>query len=179
MKITGTAPTASEFECPPEDVYTLEFIGHEEQPVRPGFGGNTDIEEYSVRLFFKIVDYDYDPDEDDQDWNGTEIRQFYVWQRFDKKKQEMFSTYLSEKSKANAIFNAILGRPVTEEDELDLRSMEGRRIKATIVENKRGYPEIQSPVRAKSPKAARKERRPVTVPDDRMAADDDEEWPDD
>lgn len=173
MIITGSASTAAEFDCPPQDVYTLELVGHEEQPVKPGYNNDTNIDEYSVRLFFKIVDHPYDPDEDDTDWNGTEIRQFYTWQRYDKAEQKMYSTYLSEKSKAYAIFSALLGRPVTEDDEIDLEAFEGRRVKATIVENKKGWPDIQSPVKARSPK---RRAKPVPAPE---PDDDDEEWPDD
>ena len=173
MKITGTATAATEFECPPEDIYTLELTSYEEQPIKPGFNNDTNIDEYSVRLFFKIVDFPYDPDEDETDWNGTEIRQFYTWQRYDKTEEKMYSTYLSEKSKAFAIFSALLGRPVTPDDTLDLDEWIGRRVKATITENKNGWPDIKSPVKARSPKRAAK---PKPAPEPEF--DDDDEWPD-
>lgn len=150
MRITGEA--SAPIAIPPEDIYTLACLNVEEMDIRPGFGGDTNIEEYSLKIGFEIVDYDIADSEDGTDWSGAYVSGFATWQRYDIAKDKMYSTYLSENSKAHAMFSALEGRKITEDDVIDTAAWIGRRIRATIVENKNGYPAIENPIKTRQVK---------------------------
>lgn len=151
MQITGVA--SAPIAVPDEDIYTLECVSVDEQNIKPGFGNDENIDEYSLKIGFEIVDYDIEDSEDGTDWNGAYVSGFATWQRYDKAKDKMYSTYLSEKSKAHAMFSALEGRKVTEDDEINTSAWIGRRIRGTVVENKNGYPAIENPIKTRQKKA--------------------------
>lgn len=120
MKLTKTQ---TQFDLPPFGVYTLSFRGlisvrefeNKENPEGPP--------DVSMNLRFEI--------EDEGDWKGTEIRAFYPEK-------------LTDGNKTGKLFAAIFGNEGVP-DEFELNDLIGRRFRALIKDNGKGWPAIESP----------------------------------
>lgn len=163
----------NDIECPPIDQYILELKSFTGFATRSGYRNqqpdDTIVESYSD-FYFQIVDYDYDDEEDDRDWNGSEVKPRLVFFREDTKSGNQSETWKDERSNANSILVALLGHKPEEGEDFDLDDFVGKRIRATVEPNKKGWPTIKQgsavPFRQKKKKAA-----PVVEADDVDEAD--------
>lgn len=161
----------ADVECPPEDVYVLELVEIGDFHDKPAFKANPadpDIINTQSRFDFQIVDFDYDEDEDDRDWNGARVSDYYVFfkQYPDGKKTD---TWLNERSNAFAILTALMGHTPEDGEDINLESLIGKRIKATVTPKASGWPKITKPLPFKK---RRKKAEPDPVADDDDAFDD-------
>lgn len=138
--------SSGEFECPPKDTYVLELIEIGEFEDRLAFGSET-VTNTQTRMAFKIVDFEYDPDYDEQDWNGTEVRDYYVFWKYDSAKDKKFDTWCHEKSKTYPMLSALLGHDPEPGEDINLSDLIGRRVKATVEPKESGYPKISNPIK--------------------------------
>lgn len=139
--------------CPQADVYILELVERGEPELRPKFD-DPDKTVRRIKLTFAIRDYDVpeaDPADVDEagqplepaDWNDVEISDFYT-------------LTLGSQSKLLPVVEALAGRKVADDEELDLDGLIGSRMKATVRPKANGYPEIAGPM----PARARRGRAP-------------------
>ena len=144
--------SGGDFECPPKDTYVLELKEIGEFEDRLAIGSDT-ITNTQTRLAFTIVEFDYDEEYDDHDWNGTEVRDYYVFRKTDATKQKTFDTWCHEKSKVYPLLTALLGHEPEAGEDIDLHSLVGRRIKATVEPKESGYPKISNPLKYRQRRA--------------------------
>ncbi len=170
MSMTSLTYTAvdSSVECPPTDQYILELKSFTGFSTRPGYRNqqpDDTIQETYSDFYFQIVDYDHDPDEDDRDWNGFEVKPRLVFFREDTKNDKRSETWKDERSNANSILVALLGHKPEEGEPIELEDFVGKRIRATVEPNAKGWPAVKQgsavSFRQKKRKAA-----PVVEPDD-------------
>lgn len=138
--------SSGEFTCPPKDTYILELTEIGEFQDRLAFDSTT-ITNTQSRLAFKIVEYEYDSEFDEQDWNGTEIRDYYVFFKYDSEKDKKFDTWCHEKSKVYPMLTALMGTEPEPGQDIDLHSLIGKRVKATVEPKASGYPKISNPIK--------------------------------
>jgi hypothetical protein len=146
--------SGGDFECPPKDTYILELIEIGEFEDKPAYGSETVINT-QTRMSFRVVEYD--PYEDEQDWNGTEVRDYYVFWKYDKTKDKKFDTWCHEKSKTYPMLTALLGHEPEAGEDIDLSSLLGKRVKATVEPKESGYPKISNPIKYRQRRAKREE----------------------
>lgn len=138
--------SGGEFVCPPKEQYTLELVAIGEFERRPAFNSETMMNTQS-RLTFSIVDYDYDPEFDEQDWNGVQVSDFYVFFKEDTETGKKFDTWCHPKSNAFPMLAALLGHEPEQGESIDLFSLVGKRVKATVEPKGSGYPKISNPIK--------------------------------
>lgn len=144
--------SGGDFECPPKDTYILELIEIGEFEDKPAYGSETVINT-QTRMSFRVVEYD--PYEDEQDWNGTEVRDYYVFWKYDKTKDKKFDTWCHEKSKTYPMLTALLGHEPEAGEDIDLSSLLGKRVKATVEPKESGYPKISNPIKYRQRRGAK------------------------
>lgn len=138
--------SSGDFTCPPKDTYILELIEVGPFEDRQAFGSET-VTNTQSRLTFKVVDFEYDSEIDDQDWNGTQVSDYYVFFKFDAEKQRRSETWCHEKSKVYPMLTALLGREPEQGEKIELTELLGRRVKATVEPKESGYPKISNPIK--------------------------------
>lgn len=138
--------SGGDFTCPPKETYVLELIAIGEFEDKPAFGSETMINTQS-RFSFQVVEYDYDPDYDEQDWNGVEVRDWYVFFKHDTVKDKTYNTWCHEKSKTYPMLTALLGHEPVPGEKLELSDLVGKRVKATVEPKESGYPKISNPIK--------------------------------
>lgn len=138
--------SGGDFECPPKDTYILELIEFGEFEDRLAFGSET-VTNTQTRIAFKIVDFDYDEEFDEQDWNGTEVRDYYVFWKYDSAKDKKFDTWCHEKSKTFPMLAALIGHEPEAGEDINLSDLVGKRVKATVEPKESGYPKISNPIK--------------------------------
>ena len=148
--------SGGDFECPPKDSYVLELIEIGEFEEKLAFGSDH-IVNTQTRMSFRVVEFDYDSDYDDTDWNGTEVRDYYVFWKYDKTKDKKFDTWCHEKSKTYPMLTALLGHEPEAGEDIDLSSLLGKRVKATVEPKESGYPKISNPIKYRQRRAKREE----------------------
>lgn len=156
MTFTFDFHSAEEFdvECPPRDVYDLVITKVHPMENRPGYKASDDAEETTDtqnRIEFAIENYDYDPATDERDWNGTIVSDFYTWGRLYHNSGRTSQVWKADgtrgqQSKSNALLVAVLGEAWHPGMSFDPMEWEGKRIRATIEKNKRGYPKVVNPM---------------------------------
>lgn len=155
---------SDEILCPPESVYTFVVEEVTDPFEKPGFNdGDIDIQvNYTVRL----QGYKYDPeDEDDYDWNGLKSTVFMVVGRIYKGKDTPSAVWKSThaKAKSTPFFKATIPElPWADEaamktEPLDIAKPIGRKFRALVTPNKKGYPSLSNfmPVASKPARPAR------------------------
>ena len=167
-------------ECPPEDIYTF-LISDVDNPVeRAGFNdGDTDIQ---VTVHCLLEGYEYDEDDpDDFDWNGTLVKTFvkigaiYAKERERAEKADEAPrpspVWKSERSSAYPFMQAVF--PEWDFSKEGLRSralpiddMIGRRFRASLAPNKKGYASLSNYIKAKAKTARPKLVKPVIEDDE-------------
>lgn len=164
MAMSTLTFTPQSSECPPEDTYILELvtIGEFESRANTFAEGEVNIQS---KWTFRVVDFEYDPDVDEQDWNGTTVSAFLVFYR-DKENGSRAESWKSEKSTAFKFLTAFLGHKPEDGEDIDLESFIGKRIKATVAPNEKGYARISAPLAHKSRK--KKAAAPVEDEDDEV-----------
>lgn len=152
----------AEDKCPPAGIYTVELtdVGNFEKKPALKFNQNEpDKLNIQSRLTYTFRDYPYDPDVDTQDWDGMTINDFIVFQKEvlndAGEPVKMYDSYLDERSGANKLLKALMGRAPTREDELNLDEFIGTRIDVGIEPKDSGWPKFTSYARKRAT------RRPV------------------
>lgn len=169
MKLTYTPPETVNAECPPEDVYTLELVGYSEFEEKPAFKFNPedpDVINTQSRFTFKVVDFDYDEEMDDRDWNGAQVSDFFVFFKKYVDTGNETETWKNERSNANKLIKALIGRDLEDGEDIDLPELVGRRIKATVAPKASGWPKISNPMRTRQRRAAKPQKADVPNPYD-------------
>lgn len=146
--------SGGDFVCPPADTYTLELAAIGEFEKKLAWGSET-ITNTQTRITFTIVDFDYDDEVDDQDWNGVQVSDFYVFWKHDGTKDRTYDTWCHEKSNAYALLTALLGHTPEAGEDIDLQALIGKRIKATVEPKESGYPKITKPLKYRQRRARR------------------------
>lgn len=167
--LTFTKVETAEAECPPEDVYTLELVNigdFEEKPAYKFNPEDPDVINTQSKFTFQIVDFDYDEDMDDRDWNGVQLSDWYVFFKLYQADNKETETWKNEKSNANKMLKALIGRDLEEGEDVDLPSLVGRRIKATVAPKSSGWPKISNPMKVRQRKTAKKASVPNPYDDE-------------
>lgn len=138
--------SSGEFACPPKDTYVLELTGIGDFEERMAFGSDH-VVNTQTRLSFNIVEFDYDADYDETDWNGVMVSDYYVFFKYDQQKEQKFETWCHEKSKTYPMLSALLGHEPERGENINLQSLLGRRVKATVEPKESGYPKISNPIK--------------------------------
>jgi hypothetical protein len=169
-----------EAECPPEDIYNFVIKSVSDPEEKPGFNpGDVDIQVYAET---ELYGYPYDPDdEDDMDWNGTTCRVYCVLGRIYAKKPDIVSpVWKSERSNARPFLEAIFpewdwtSKNGLQDQPIDLGEWEGRKFRAVVKPNDKGWPRLSGFMVAKPGGKKKKAAAPPPVEDD----DDDELYQD-
>lgn len=141
MRLTAAPQTAV---CPPEDVYTLVFTEYEALEPAKNQWSKDDLV-HQIKAFLEVIDYPYDPDDDDdEDWNGTRISQFFTFGYSTPGKEGIRYTWNSKRSPFRPVIEALSKKTYEDDESFDLDDLVGNRMKATIKENDKGYPRIES-----------------------------------
>lgn len=131
--------TGGDFVAPPSDVYTLRFDGVIQErtwPNKRGPGGTPDPnypDDKSLQLRFFIED----DGQVDEQWIETEIR---AW----------FPARFTPGNKTGKLFAAMFGGVLPNEFAGTEEELRGRRVRATIGQDEKGYIEVTSPLPARS-----------------------------
>jgi hypothetical protein len=172
-----------EAECPPEDIYQFAITSVSDPEEKPGFNqGDVDIQVYAEA---ELYGYPYDPnDEDDYDWNGTTCRVYTVLGRKYAKKPEVISpVWKSERSNARPFLEAIfpewdwVSKGGLANQPIDLDAWEGKRFRAVVKPNDKGWPRLSGFMVAKASGKKKKATAPPLVEDvddDELFADEEE-----
>lgn len=148
--------SSGDFTCPPKDTYILELKEIGDMHERLAFGSENIINTQS-RLTFQVVEYEYDSEYDEQDWNGTEVSDFYVFFKYDQEKKQRSETWCHEKSKVYPLLAALLGHEPEAGEDIDLQALVGKRVKATVEPKESGYPKISNPIKYRQRRPAKAE----------------------
>lgn len=136
----------TDVECPPIDQYVLELKSFTGFATRGGYRNqqpdNSIVETYSD-FYFDIVEFEYDDEEDDRDWNGFEVKPRLVFFREDTQSGKTSETWKNEKSNTYPFIVALLGHVPDEGEDIDLEDFVGKRIRATVEPNAKGWPSIK------------------------------------
>ncbi len=169
-------------QCPTEAVYDFEIITVHDPEEREGYvkgSGDLDIQS---RVDVRLSGYNYDEDdEDDYDWNGDTMTHFAKWAskspivnkdtgdvvldpttRLVQYKES--AVYKSPRSNTYPFLLAIY--PELTEDSikqftLDFDDMEGKKFRALVAPNAKGYPKLSNFLPAKQKKAKAPKAAPV------------------
>ena len=155
--------SSGDFTCPPKDTYILELTEIGEFHDKLAFGSENVINTQS-RLTFTICEYEYDSEYDEQDWNGTQVSDFYVFRKFDQEKQRHSETWCHEKSKVYPMLAALLGHDPEAGENIDLQNLIGKRVKATVEPKESGYPKISNPIKYRARRPAKVEPQEEEAP---------------
>lgn len=163
-----------EAECPPEDIYNFVVKSVSELTEAPGFNeGDIDYQLYAE---CELYGYPYDPDdEDDTDWNGTTCRVYCkLGRRYAKKPDTISPVWKSERATVRPFLEAILpdypwgDKNALAAQPLDI-SWEGKKFRALVKPNDKGWPRLSGFMVPKASKG--KAKKTVAPPPDE---DDDE-----
>ena len=151
----GSAGTA---ECPPDGMYTLEFVRYGDPEPRPAFNDPSKTVD-RMELVFSLVDAVDDLDDEDRDyWLGKEIRE---WVTIPKDLN-------NERAKLGLILKALLNKKEFSIGErVSLDDAIGEKMRASIKAKENGWPQIDgyAPIRKRKPES-RKPAPPVADEDD-------------
>lgn len=159
-----------EIECPPEDSYVLMLAEVGEFHDKPNFN-DPNVSNTQTRITFEVADFDYDPDEDDRDWNGARVSDFFVFFKTRTTDNTRWETWKNESSNAYALVKALLGHTPEDGEAVDLQSLVGTKIKATVTPKQSGWPKITKPLPYKK---RRKKAQPEPDPIEDDTFDEDE-----
>lgn len=169
--LTFTPVESVDMECPPEDVYVLQLTDIGEFVEKPAYKQSPtepDIINTQSRWDFVVTDFDYDEDVDDRDWNGVRVSDYFVFYKLYPNGNKT-ETWKNEKSNAYALISALIGHAPEKGEDIDLESLLGKKIKATVTPKQSGWPKITKPI----PFKQRRKKKEEPVIDD-GAFDDDE-----
>lgn len=141
LTLTSYASTGEQID---EDVYdvrfehytepTSEMVCKYEDRLNPNC--EKTVEKRSFYLSFSVIGGDFD---------GTKVR-------------KKFTPSSHENSALYPFLGAMLGRPVAKGENVELDQLIGKRFRATVFTNQRGWPDIKNPL------AAKKRAAPVATP---------------
>ena len=136
--------TKSSSIVPDAGTYELEFVRHSEIVKMTDFDDDSKLVN-KIYLTFAVVNFDFDDEVDTQDWNGVE----FPW---------LAKVSLHKRSNLGPVVAALAG--LTDVDDLpgavELGSLIGKRITATVGKTPSGYAKLSGamPVRKKKKAAA-------------------------
>src|SRR5690606_7681385 len=142
---------------PESGAYELEFTKYSDIVKMPSFDDETKLID-KIYLTFAVVNFDYDPDVDDQDWNGVEFNVLYT-------------VSLHKRSNLGPIIAALAGLNSVEEipGDVELDTLIGKRITATVGQTPGGYAKLSGPA------PARRKKKKAAAPVANVFTDDDDE----
>ena len=197
MVMLRSLGTSTGGESPTKGVYPAELVSvsdFERKPALKFKPEDPDKVNLQCKIGFRLFEFPYDPDIDTKDWEGETIYGYFVFQKEQMKDQRnpdgtveqvvdrIFDSYLDKRSTAYDLLSALMGRPPTREDEIDLESYIGVKLDLGIEPKESGWPSFTSfakrratrrPVEAASAPAS----KPIPADDDLTGtafADDDE-----
>ena len=179
--------TASSGESPAKGNYPAELVSvsdFEERPASKYKDTDPDAINIQCKIGFRFFEFPYDPDIDTKDWDGVTVYGYFTFQRKILKPngevEKINDSYLSKLAKAYGLLSALMGRPPTRDDEIDLESYIGVKLDIGVEPKESGWPDFTSFAKRRTARRVAETKpapKPIPADDDLTGtafADDDE-----